>query len=166
MSMNYSSLAVALADRPQAAAGAAEPLQVSTRFGVYEVDADKLLRMERGLLGFPQSASYALLDLPGEQGQAFRLLQNVDDASIGFVVLPLGGDLAKDAEADLQAICEQRHMRREDAVFLLIATLRPKAEGGLDITVNRRAPVLIDTQRMTGRQVVLNDSRYEVQFQL
>jgi len=80
--------------------------------------------------------------------------------------LYLRSDLAKDAEADLQAICEQRHMRREDAVFLLIATLRPKAEGGLDITVNRRAPVLIDTQRMTGRQVVLNDSRYEVQFQL
>ncbi|MDZ7714103.1 MAG: flagellar assembly protein FliW [Rhodovibrio sp.] len=141
-------------------------LEVATRFGVYAVEADKTLRFERGLLGFAQPGSFALLDLPGEAPQAFRLLQKVDDANLGFIVLPLAGELEADAEADLQALCEARHVKRADAVFLLIATLRPKAEGGVDITVNRRAPILLDGRRMTGAQVVLNDPRYEVRYTL
>ena len=141
-------------------------LEVATRFGVYAVEADKTLRFERGLLGFPQAGSFALLDLPGDAPQAFRLLQKVDDPQLGFIVLPLMGELEADAESDLQALCDARHIKRDEAVFLLIATLRPKAEGGVDITVNRRAPILLDGRRMTGAQVVLNDPRYEVQHQL
>ena len=144
----------------------ANDLQVDTRFGVYAVAADKTLRFERGLLGFAQPGSFALLDLPGEAPQTFRLLQKVDDPNVGFIVLPLTGELLADAEEDLQALCKVRHLAREDAVFLLIATLRPKAEGGVDITVNRRAPVLLDGRRMTGVQVVLNDPRYEVRYKL
>jgi flagellar assembly factor FliW len=151
---------------PVAAELGPDDLRVETRFGTYAVASEKTLRFERGLLGFPQAASFALLDLPGEAPQAFRLLQKVDDEKLGFIVLPLMGELEADAEADLQAACAARHIDRADAVFLLIATLRPKPEGGVDITVNRRAPVLIDGTRMTGVQVVLNDPRYEVQYRL
>jgi flagellar assembly factor FliW len=158
------------ADGPATADLGPNDLQVATRFGVYAVEADKTLRFERGLLGFTQPGSFALLDLPGEAPQAFRLLQKVDDANLGFIVLPLMGELEADAEADLQAVCDARHVKRDEAVFLLIATLRPKAEGGsengVDITVNRRAPILLDGQRMTGAQVVLNDPRYEVRYEL
>ena len=144
----------------------ANDIQVVTRFGDYAVAADKTLRFERGLLGFAQPSSFALLDLPGEAPQAFRLLQKVDDPNLGFIVWPITSALLADAESDLQAACDARHIPREDVVFLLIATLRPKAEGGLDITVNRRAPVLLDGRRMTGVQVVLNDPRYEVRYKL
>jgi flagellar assembly factor FliW len=159
-------------DRQPAEAGAPavefapDDLQVETRFGTYAVSPNKILRFERGLLGFPKAASFALLDLPGDAPQAFRLLQQIDDPTLGFIVWPLTGELQADAEADLQALCDARHIKRADAVFLLIATLRPKAEGGVDITVNRRAPVLLDGQRMTGVQVVLNDPRYEVRTRL
>jgi flagellar assembly factor FliW len=151
---------------PAAAELGPDDLRVETRFGTYAVGADKTLRFERGLLGFPQPASFALLDLPGEAPQAFRLLQKIDDAQLGFVVLPLMGELEAAAESDLQAACDARHIERAEAVFLLIATLRPKPEGGVDITVNRRAPVLLDGKRMTGVQVVLKDPRYEVQYKL
>ena len=154
------------ADAPAIADLGPNDLEVATRFGVYAVEADKTLRFERGLLGFPQAGSFALLDLPGDAPQAFRLLQKVDDPQLGFIVLPLEGDLAAAAESDLQAVCKARHLKREDAVFLLIATLRPTAEAGVDITVNRRAPVLLDSRRMTGCQVVLNDSAYEVRYKL
>lgn len=167
MSIHHSQLAVAKPQAPQTPnASAPATIEVPTRFGTYEVEHDKLIYMERGLLGFSQSGNFVLLDIPGQETQAFRLYQSVDEPSIAFIVLPLAGDLAQDAEADLQAVCDQRHLHREDAVFLLIATLHPKSEGGLDITVNRRAPVLVDTQRMIASQVVLNDSRYEVQFKL
>jgi flagellar assembly factor FliW len=178
--MTYQSqVAVARTDDPACESPAADPaaapaaaelgandLRVETRFGTYAVAADKTLRFERGLLGFAQPGSFALLDLPGAAPQAFRLLQKTDDPTLGFIVWPLTGELQADAEADLQALCDARHVKRADAVFLLIATLRPKAEGGVDITVNRRAPVLLDGQRMTGVQVVLNDPRYEVRYRL
>jgi flagellar assembly factor FliW len=154
------------ADAPAAGELGPEDLQVATRFGDYAVAPDKTLRFERGLLGFAQPGTFALLDLPGEAPQAFRLLQKVDDETLGFIVLPLMGELEADAESDLQALCDARHIKRDDAVFLLIATLRPKAGGGVDITVNRRAPVLLDGQRMTGVQLVLNDPRYEVRYKL
>lgn len=166
MSIQHSTLAVAETDRSQASVAAQAPLRVSTRFGIYEVDPAKLIRMERGLLGFPEPASYVLLDLPGDNPNAFHLLQNVDEPELGFIVLPLQGELARDAEADLDEICQQRRLDRAEAAFLLIATLRLGDEGSLEITVNRRAPVLVDTARMTGRQVVLNDPRYEVQYRL
>lgn len=154
------------ADSAPAADLGPNDLKVATRFGVYAVEADKTLRFERGLLGFAQPGTFALLDLPGEAPQAFRLLQKVDDPNLGFIVLPLMGELEADAESDLQALCDARHVKRDEAVFLLIATLRPKAGGGVDITVNRRAPILLDGQRMTGAQVVLSDPRYEVRYTL
>lgn len=167
MSIHHSQLAVAKPDVPQTPETSdPDMLHVASRFGTYEVERDKLIYMERGLLGFSQSGNFALLDIPGQEAQAFRLYQSVDEPSVAFIVLPLAGDLARDAETDLQAVCDQRHLERQDAVFLLIATLRPKSEGGLDITVNRRAPILVDTKRMIASQVVLNDSRYDVQFKL
>lgn len=161
MSVTNSSLAVA----ERAQEGPKEGT-IDTRFGRFEVDFDKAIRIPRGIIGFETAYSFILLDVPGESNQAFKLLQSLDDPALGFIVLPLSPQDEAIAEADLQASCAAFGVAREDAAFLLIVTVRPDAEGTVRMTVNLRAPLLLDTRTQTGWQVVLSDQSYSIRHPL
>ena len=84
MSVTNSSLAVA-----ERAQDSPKEGTIDTRFGRFEVDFDKAIRIPRGIIGFETAYSFILLDVPGESIQAFKLLQSLDDPALGFIVLPL-----------------------------------------------------------------------------
>src|SRR4051812_973540 len=56
----------------------------TTRFGLLEVDAERILTFPRGLLGFPTYQRYALIQA-GEDNYFFWL-QCVDEPNLAFVV--------------------------------------------------------------------------------
>lgn len=161
MSPSNSSLAVA--ERTQASE---QEATIDTRFGRFEVDFDKTIRIPRGIIGFENAHSFILLDVPGESNQAFKLLQSLDDPALGFIVLPLSPQDEAIAEADLHASCTAFGVTREEAAFLLIVSVRPDAEGAVRMSVNLRAPVLLDTRTQTGWQVVFSDQSYSIRHPL
>src|SRR6266700_3073553 len=56
----------------------------STRFGLLNVDDERIIHLPRGLLGFPDYTRYALIQT-GEENYFFWL-QSVDEAGLAFVV--------------------------------------------------------------------------------
>ena len=138
---------------------------VATRFGEVMIDTDKKLLFPRGLLGMPDKFNFALAKFPSPKMQQFTLLQSLDDKALSFITLALGMENPIIAESDIRAICNDLHIDEQALVFLLIVSVH-RSPDQLRLSVNARAPLLIDGERKTGVQYVFQKEAYKVQHML
>ncbi len=138
---------------------------VETRFGRMEFESDATLFMPKGMLGFPGSTEFGLAPLPGAPEAPFRLLQSLNDPAASFPVLPIGLDEVAIDKEDLDAALGASGIPREDAAILLVVTAR-KSANKVELTVNLRAPVFVDTRRRIARQLVLPNDKYPIRHAL
>lgn len=132
----------------------------TTRFGPIEVDEGKLMTFAEGLLGFPQHKRFALLQTGPDP--VFFWMQSVDDPHLAFVVcdpVPFVPDY-------------QVPIRKDDLAALGIAdptdtqVLVIVNKVGADLTANLLGPLVIGTQVLNARQLVLSDKRYGTRHRL
>lgn len=126
----------------------------TVRFGVIEVDDDRLITFRDGLLGFREHKRFALIETG--QDAVFFWLQSADDPTLAFVVCDPAAFLAnyevpihEDDLADLQT------PEITDCQVLVIVN---KVDGWL--TANLLGPLVISAGTRLGRQMVLSDKRY------
>ena len=134
---------------------------VQTRFGTVVVDRDNILEMPLGPLGFAQHREFALADLPNPRLAAFKLLQSLSDPEVCFVLAPAAQTEAMIAPSDIDAACAAAGFDPAETTVWLIVTVRSTADG-VAMSVNLRAPLLLDLPRRTARQVVLANPIYSV----
>jgi len=138
---------------------------LETRYGRIQVSRSHILAFPTGLLGFAAAKEFALVQLDDPKYRIFRILQCVSDPALSFIVLPLGRDSGLIDTADIDAAGAALRFRPDDLTVLLLVTVR-QSDGGHQLTVNLRAPVLIDAVRFVGAQYVLPDDRYPVRHTL
>ena len=143
----------------------AESVAVETRFGRIEFDTDATLTMPKGMLGFAGSTEFGLAPLPGAPEAPFRLLQSLSDPDASFPVLPIGMDEVGIDKEDLDAALGASGIPREHAGILLVVTAR-KSDAQVELTVNLRAPIFVDTRRRVARQLVLANDKYPIRHAL
>lgn len=142
----------------------------TTRFGTVEVPDDGLVTFHDGLPGFSGTRTMALLgagDLPGmspsEGFQNLYWLQDVSDPDLAFLtIVPWSVYPDYDIEIDPADV---DHAAPEDVCVLNVVTVR-RERGGMQMTANLLAPIVIDTSRRVGRQVILNDANWSIQTPL
>lgn len=126
----------------------------TSRFGQLEVDPERLITFEDGILGFPDEKRFALIQT-GE-GSGFYWLQAVDRVDLAFVVcdprlfvpdyqVPVKLD-------DLECIGVKQ--ADEAQVFTIVN----KVDGLL--TGNFHGPLVVNVATRRARQLVLSDKRY------
>lgn len=137
----------------------------STRFGVVEVDAERILTFPRGLVGFSRFTRFALL--PHGDGSPFWILHSADDPDLAFVVMDPRevdpGYVARVAAAELADIGVQTAEDAEAAVVLAIVTIPADPRRA---TANLRAPLIINPASRRGVQVILEGSPYAIRHPL
>ena len=138
---------------------------VETRFGAIAFAEDAVIKMPHGVLGFEDKHCYTLVTFPDESLSRFRLLQNIEEPSLSFVVLPLATDSGLIDPADMDELHEAIGASHEDVGILVIITVR-KAETGITMTANLRAPIVLDARAMTARQCVLSNNKYSIRHAL
>lgn len=143
----------------------ADTLTVKTRFGDYEVRRSRVLTLPKGLIGFGEFRSFALLNLPEGKGQHFKLLQAVDESTLGFYVLPVAAETSGLEAADIAEACRQLRIQPKDLMILLVVTAR-RTDSGVELTANMRAPVLLDSSRLVGHQHVMANDKYPLRHRL
>ena len=139
-----------------------ERITIETRFGALAFGPENRLMLPVGLLGFADYRHFGLAELPQAELAEFRLLQSLDDHSLSFIVTTLRIDEGIVAREDLEDAALSVGVPLEVAAFLLIVTVRPAPEGS-SVTVNLRAPVVVDVNRAIARQVVMANSGYPIQ---
>lgn len=133
---------------------------LDTRFGAVELDPERIVTFPTGPLGFADRRRFILVDGPDPRG-VFKLLVCADDAEIAFLVLPLDPVAGPIASEDLRIACRSRELDWAALAVLGIVTVRPEAEG-VRLSINLKAPLLIDTRQRSGCQHVLASDRYRI----
>jgi len=142
-----------------------ERVIIQTRFGPLEFGPENWLFMPVGPLGFTDFQRFGLAGLPNPQLAQFRLLQCLDEPELSFIVTQLKIEDGRITRENLEDAALSVGIPLEAAKFLLIVTVRKQAEG-ISVTVNLRAPIVVDINRSIARQVVISSSRYPIQAPL
>lgn len=127
-----------------------------TRFGEIEVEADKLIHLEGGLLGFPGLSDYVILDHGRES--PFKWLQSTQEGPLCFVVIdPFIFQPAYSVELSEAEVAQ---LEIEDPSDVALAVIVTVPEDYFQMTANLQGPIVINTRTRKGRQLVLAEGRY------
>lgn len=139
---------------------------IKSRFGDITVDNEKAIAFPRGLLGMPDMFRFALVNFPSEKMQQFMLLQSLDDKSLSFITLPLDLNNNTIIKADdVRVACREMQIAENNLALLLIVSVH-RGVDQVKLSVNARAPLIVDVDRKVGAQYVFQQDQYKVQHML
>lgn len=140
-------------------------MKANTRlFGEIEIQDDKIIKLKEGIIGFPDLQNFTLIydEEKGGQG-SIKWLQSMDDPSFALPVMnPL------DVKPDYQPTVNEEgiqllgNMAQEDTFILVTITVPKKIE---DMSVNLKAPFIINTGNLRGVQLIVEDD-YPVKYKI
>lgn len=134
----------------------------TTRFGTLDIDDGAVVTMPRGPLGFEHCTEFCLIQ--HRPDISFRWLQSTTDPALAFVVIDPSEFFAdymievSDSDAELLQLSKP-----EDALVLVVLTI---GKDGKETTANLAAPVVINSVKLVGMQVILQDDRYSTRHAL
>ncbi|UCC43452.1 MAG: flagellar assembly protein FliW [Candidatus Zixiibacteriota bacterium] len=135
-------------------------MKISTaRFGDVEVPRDKLITMERPILGFESLKRFCLVEV--EELKPFLWLQSTDQTKVAFLVVN-PAVICPDYRIEINSneIAELQVSNAESVETYVIVTI---PDDPRRMSVNLQGPVLINSENNRAKQLVLVNSGYEVQ---
>ena len=140
-----------------------ENVIVETRFGDIEFAWDKAIYMPIGLLGFAEHHVFGLANIPGQTDVQFKLYQSLTDAHMSFIISPYDLRSGVYSDHDLEVASKGVAVPIEHMTILLVVTIRSNGEGGVKMSVNLQAPIIVDTERQVAWQYIMRNDIYPVQ---
>lgn len=132
----------------------------TTRFGDVEVDDERVITFEKGLLGFPSFKQYVLLQ-PNDDS-FFYWLQSLEVPELAFVVTdPRAFVSSYKIPFKKEQMEEMGIGSLDEAEVLVIVNKRDNL-----LTGNLQGPLVINITRCTGQQLVLSDRRFTTRVPL
>ncbi len=132
----------------------------TTRFGEIDIRESDLIAMKGSILGFGHLKRFALI--VHDQETPLWWLQSADDPAVAFVVINpfiVMPDYKPTLHQEDRDFLEIR--KDEDLVLLAIVTVRSQP---FRVTVNIRAPILVNAGNRMATQIVLEDPEYPIQY--
>jgi flagellar assembly factor FliW len=126
----------------------------SIRFGAFEVADSSIIRFPAGLLGFPESQRYVILDHDTEA--PFKWLQSIDEPRLAFVILDpalFHANYHVNVPADI--LVEINQGKEADLAVVVILTI--PSDDPARITANLRGPLVMSHKTRLGTQLVLSE---------
>jgi flagellar assembly factor FliW len=140
---------------------------VQNRFGTFNFRDEQTITLQPGLVGFTEYERFAMAPMPDDGSKHnFRLLQSLDEANLTFIVYPTTYHNALIDEVDVNQLCHDYSIRAEDLVLLHVVTLRQDENGATIMSLNVKAPVVINAYKQKGVQHVLASNKYATQLML
>ncbi len=130
----------------------------TTRFGTIKVEEDDIITFPEGLVGLSRYKRFVLIPHGGDS--PFCWLQSVDEPSFAlFVIDPWF--FRPDYEVVLSDSEAERLQMTEDTLKAVFVTVTiPPGQPEL-MTANLLAPLVLNLSTRRGRQVILDDERYQ-----
>lgn len=138
-------------------------MRLNTKYhGIREYREEDIITFKKGLPGFEDLKKYILFSV--EENELFSILQSLEDETIGLVVvspfnvikeyeLALGEELLKTLKIESES----------DVLVINTVTLNSKIE---NITVNLKAPIIINIKTGLGEQIILDRDEYGIKHPL
>jgi flagellar assembly factor FliW len=126
------------------------------------VDESKIVDMRAGIIGFEHLKKFVLHIQDGKN--PFWWFQSLDESAIAFVVInPFV------VKADYEPVIDDNDTKlleikgADDVVLLTIVTIR---QNPFSVSVNLRAPIVVNAKKKIAKQVILENMAYPVRYNL
>lgn len=139
-------------------------MKVNTRvFGTIDIEDDKIIHFEGGIIGFPQMTDFALIhDAENESARAIQWLQSIQEPEFAMPVmdpLVVSPDYNPVVEDELlKPIC----ITDPESVLVLVTLTVPKDIHNM--SVNLQAPFVINADEKKACQIIVDTDKYPVRF--
>lgn len=141
-------------------------MKAKTRFfGDIDIAEDKVITLERGMIGFPELTHYGLIfdEEKGIESSEIMWLQSLDDGDVAFpVMIPTSvmDDYAPNVNEEfLEPIGE---LVPDNTYILVTVTVPKKVE---EFSINLKAPIIINTDTHKGVQLIIEDD-YPIKYKV
>lgn len=134
-------------------------------FGEINLTDEKIITLDRGLMGFENYKKYTILyDCEKEGGANISWFQSVEEPGLALPVInPL---LVKE---DYNPVVEDELLKplgeinEENLVILLTMTVPSDIK---EMSVNLKAPIIINADTRKGAQIIVENEDYEVKYKI
>lgn len=141
-------------------------MKAKTRiFGEIEIADDKIITLEKGMIGFPDLNRFALIfdEEKQKKHNSIMWLQSMDDTDIAFPVMePLAVKADYKPNVNEAMIAPLGQLNEENTYILVTVTVPKKVE---DFSVNLKAPLIINMDTHKGVQLIVEDD-YPVKYKV
>ncbi len=137
-------------------------MQVMTRFrGLVDVRDEQVLTVKSGLFGFEDYTEFALLE---SEYSNFLWLQSTENKDLAFLVIdPFVVCPDYETDIDNKELAKIGISEPSQVLVLTLVTV-PKDESS--ITTNLLGPLVINKQNRQAMQVILNDPKWTVKYDI
>ncbi len=126
------------------------------RFGEIEVENEKVIRFENGIPGFESLHAFVILHV--EQTAPVHWLQSVEEPGIALTVVdPF--TMVGSYSLEISEI-EAKELRLNGQADLMVLGVTVIPEDITKMTVNLAAPILINTKKGIGKQIVMDNREF------
>ena len=140
-------------------------MKANTRlFGKIDIADDKIIKFKEGIIGFPGLQNFTLIHDEEKEGQgSIKWLQSMDDGDIA-IPAAVPADLLPDYNptVDNELLESLGTLTPENTYVLVTVTVPRNIE---DISVNLKAPIVINTDTNKGCQLIVEDD-YAVRYKI
>lgn len=130
----------------------------SKHLGLIEIDEEKIITFQEGIIGFSDIHRYILLG--EEEGNPFQWLQAVDEPNLTFVVVPSKVICPTYKPKLNQDVLENLKIGDLEKVLFYSIVVLP--EDISQMRTNLQSPLVINLENNKAKQVVLNQPEYKV----
>ena len=141
-------------------------MTVETRlFGEVYVGDDKIVTLPQGIIGFPDLQKFTLIfDSEKENGGSIMWFQSLDEPQFALPVM-----VPTTVKPDYNPTINDELLKplgelNEDNIYVLVTVKVPS--NLRDMTVNLRAPIIINTDTLLGGQLIVEDEDLPVRFKI
>lgn len=134
-------------------------MKVNTRlFGEIEIEKDKIICFENGIIGFPDCKQFTLIFDETEDGERKNIswLQSLDEPSFALPVMdPLLVKEDYNPQVEYELLKSLGNLTEENTYVLVTVTVPTDVK---KLSVNLRAPIVINVDELKGEQLIVEDS--------
>lgn len=137
---------------------------IDTRiFGSIDIEEDKIIKFQNGIVGFPDMTEFTLIhneETPDNAG--VRWLQSIQEPTFAMPVIdPLSIIASYNPEVDDELIKPIGLMSSEEMLVLVTITVPSDIK---KMSVNLRAPLIINAAERKACQIIAEGESYQVKF--
>ncbi len=137
---------------------------INTRiFGEIEIEEEKIITFEKGIIGFPDMKRFALLhDEEKGTNVGIRFLQSIDEPAFAMPVMdPLLVKADYDPEVEDELLLSVGDLNSENILVLVTATIPSDLT---KMSVNLQGPVIINVDEHKACQIIVDGNLYPVKY--
>ncbi|MBE6044695.1 MAG: flagellar assembly protein FliW [Clostridium thermopalmarium] len=138
-------------------------MKLQTKYhGIQEYSEKDVIFFKKGIPGFDNLTKFIIF--PVKDNEVFSILHSIEDSNIGLIVTsPFNVMSEYEFKLSDETIKRLKIEKAEDVLVINTVTLSSKPE---NITINLRAPIIINIKEKLGEQIILNNEKYLIKHPL